>query len=71
MGEYEKSITLMHQASEDEETSKDYGYSICCYTSASYRKLGDNDKADYFLNLAKEVNGEEAEKYVNSLLERM
>ena len=70
MGEYEKSISFMHQASEDETTAKEYGYSICCYTSASYRKLGDNEKADYFLKLAKEVNEEEAERYVNELSER-
>lgn len=68
--QYEKSISLMHQASEDETTAKEYGYSICCYTSASYRKLGDNEMADYFLNLAKKVNGEEAERYVNELLKR-
>ena len=68
--QYEKSISLMHQASEDETTAKEYGYSICCYTSASYRKLGDNEMADYFLNLAKKVNGEEAERYVNELSER-
>ena len=67
MGEYEKSISLMHQASEDEETAKEYGYSICCYVSASYRKLGDNEKAKYFLELAKEVNEEDAEEYINSL----
>lgn len=68
MGEYEKSISLMHQASEDETTAKDYGYLISCYVSASYRKLRDNEKADYFLSLAKEVSGDEAEKLVNSLL---
>lgn len=68
MGEYEKSISLMHQASDDETTAKEYGYLICCYTSASYRKLGDNEKADYFLDLAKEVNDDNAEKYINELL---
>lgn len=68
MGEYEKSISLMHQASEDETTAKNYGYLISCYVSASYRKLRDNEKADYFLSLAKEVSGDEAEKLVNSLL---
>ena len=52
----------------DETTAKDYGYLISCYVSASYRKLRDNEKADYFLSLAKEVSGDEAEKLVNSLL---
>ena len=56
MGQYEKSISLMHQASENEMTAKEYGYSICCYVSASYRKLDNNEKADYFLDLAKKVN---------------
>ena len=70
MGEYEKSISLMHQASENEITVKEYGYSICCYTSASYRKLRDNEKADYFLSLAKEVDKDNAEKYINDLLNR-
>ena len=68
MGEYEQSISLMHQASENETTTKEYGYSICCYVSASYRKLGDDEKADYFLNLAKEVDKEGAEKYIDKLL---
>ena len=67
MGEYEKSISLMHQASEDDETVNEYGYSICCYVSASYRKLGDNENADYFLELAKKINTK-AEEYINSLL---
>ena len=70
MGEYEKSISMMHQATENEATVKEYGYSICCYTSASYRKLGDNEKADYFLGLAKEVNEKDAEEYINALLNR-
>ena len=70
MGEYEKAISLLHQASKDETTAKDYGYLICCYVSASYRKLGDNEKAEYFLNLAKVVNEEEAERYVSELLKR-
>ena len=70
MGEYGKTISLMHQASEDETTTKEYGYSICCYVSASYRKLGDNENAEYFMNLAKEVNREDAERYVNELLDR-
>ena len=70
MGEYEKSISLMHQASENDITAKEYGYSICCYTSASYRKLRDNEKADYFLSLAKEVDKDNAEKYINDLLNR-
>lgn len=70
MGEYEKSISLMHQASENDITAKEYGYSICCYTSASYRKLRDNEKADYFLSLAKEVDKDNAEKYINNLLNR-
>ena len=68
MGEYKKSISFMHQASEDGTTAKEYGYLISCYVSASYRKLRDNEKADYFLSLAKEVSGEEAEKLINSLL---
>lgn len=70
MGEYEKSISMMHQATENDITVKEYGYSICCYTSASYRKLGDNEKADYFLGLAKEVNEKDAEEYINALLNR-
>ena len=70
MGEYEKSISLMHQASEDKVTANEYGYSICCYVSASYRKLGDNEKANYFLDLAKEVNAEDAEEYINNLCKR-
>ena len=70
MDEYEKSISMMHQATENEATVKEYGYSICCYTSASYRKLGDNEKADYFLGLAKEVNDKEAEEYINELFNR-
>lgn len=70
MGQYEKSISLMHQASENEMTAKEYGYSICCYVSASYRKLDDNEKADYFLDLAKKVNVNEAEEYINELLKR-
>ena len=67
MEEYEKSISMMHQASENERTVKEYGYSICCYVSASYQKLGDNENAKYFLELAKEVNKEDAEEYINSL----
>ena len=68
--EYEKSISLMHQAINDKKTTKEYGYLICCYVSASYRELGDDKKADYFLSLAKEVNAEDAEKYINELLNR-
>ena len=60
----------MHQASEDEVTANEYGYSICCYVSASYRKLGDNEKAYYFLELAKEINEEDAEEYTNSLCKK-
>lgn len=70
MGQYAKSISLMHQASENEMTAKEYGYSICCYVSASYRKLDNNEKADYFLDLAKKVNLNEAEEYINELLKR-
>lgn len=70
MEKYEQSISLMHQASENETTAKEYGYSICCYVSASYRKLGYNEKANYFLDLAKEVNEEEAEVYVSELLKK-
>ena len=68
MGKYEKSISLMHQASEDETTAKEYGYSICCYVSASYSKLGDYEKADYFMDLAKNINREDAESYIKELL---
>ena len=64
---YEKAISVMEDAALDETTARDYGYLIYCYVSASYRKLGENEKADDCLKSAMEMD-KKAEEYINSLL---
>ena len=64
---YEEAISVMEDAALDETTARDYGYLIYCYVSASYRKLGENEKADDCLKSAMEMDTK-AEEYINSLL---
>ena len=66
---YEEAISVMEDAALDETTARDYGYLIYCYVSASYRKLGENEKADDCLKSAMEMDTK-AEEYINSLLDR-
>ena len=44
-------------------------YIICCYSSAAYRKLGDDENAELYMKYAKEMD-EGAEDYIKSLLAR-
>lgn len=66
---YDEALNLLHTASENETTVKDYGYLIYCYASACYRKKGDDKNADFCMEAAKEIDAENAEAYINSLLE--
>lgn len=68
--DYKNALSLLYSAAEDEETAREYGYLIYCYASACFRMLGDNDKADDCLKGAKEIDAENAEAYINSLLSK-
>jgi tetratricopeptide (TPR) repeat protein len=67
--DYENVLYMLKSASEDETTFKEYGYIICCYSSAAYRKLGDDENAELYMKYAKEMD-EGAEDYIKSLLAR-
>ena len=68
LDDYENALSMLYKAAEDEKTAKDYGYLIYCYASACYRKMGENENADICLDSAKEIDAENAEAYINSLL---
>ena len=67
--DYENVLYMLKSASEDETTFNEYGYIICCYSSAAYRKLGDDENAELYMKYAKEMD-EGAEDYIKSLLAR-
>ena len=67
--DYENVIYMLKSASEDEMTVEEYGYIIFCYSSAAYRKLGDDENAELYMKYAKEMD-EGAEDYINRLLAR-
>ena len=67
--DYENVLYMLKSASEDETTFNEYGYIICCYSSAAYRKLGDDKNAELYMKYAKEMD-EGAEDYIKSLLAR-
>lgn len=68
--DYKNALSLLTSAAEDEETVSEFGYLIYCYASACFRKLGEDDKADDCLKAAKEMDAENAEAYINSLLSK-
>lgn len=67
--DYENVLYMLKSASEDETTFNEYGYIICCYSSAAYRKLGDDENAELYMKYAKEMD-EGTEDYIKSLLAR-
>lgn len=55
-------------AGSDEETWNEYAYMICGYLSASYEKTGNKDKSKEYRELAKKINPDGADAWIDRLL---
>ena len=66
--DYENSIDLLKSAGSDEETWNEYAYMICGYLSASYEKTGNKDKSKEYRELAKKIDPNGADAWIDRLL---
>ena len=66
--DFENSIDLLMSAGSDEETWNEYAYIICGYLSASYEKTGNKDKSKEYRELAKKINPDGADAWIDMLL---
>ena len=66
--DYENTIGLLMSAGSDEETWNEYAYMICCYLSASYEKIGNKNKSTEYRDLAKKVDPNGADAWIDRLL---
>jgi tetratricopeptide (TPR) repeat protein len=66
--DYENTIDLLKSAGSDEETWNEYAYMICGYLSASYEKTGNKDKSKEYRELAKKINPDGADAWIDRLL---
>ena len=68
--DYENTIGLLMSAGGDEETWNEYAYMICCYLSASYEKTGNKDKSTEYRELAKKIDPNGADAWIDRLLNK-
>jgi tetratricopeptide (TPR) repeat protein len=66
--DYENTIDLLMSAGSDEETWNEYAYMICGYLSASYEKTGNKDKSKEYRELAKKIDPNGADAWIDRLL---
>ena len=66
--DYENTIDLLKSAGSDEETWNEYAYMICGYLSASYEKIGNKDKSKEYRELAKKIDPNGADAWIDRLL---
>lgn len=66
--DFENTIDLLMSAGSDEETWNEYAYIICGYLSASYEKTGNKDKSKEYRELAKKINPDGADAWIDRLL---
>ena len=66
--DYENTIDLLKSAGSDEETWNEYAYMICGYLSASYEKTGNKDKSKEYRELAKKIDPNGADAWIDRLL---
>ena len=66
--DYENTIDLLISAGSDEETWNEYAYMICGYLSASYEKTGNKDKSKEYRELAKKIDPNGADAWIDRLL---
>ena len=66
--DYENTIDLLMSAGSDEETWNEYAYMICGYLSASYEKIGNKDKSKEYRELAKKIDPNGADAWIDRLL---
>ena len=66
--DYEYTIDLLKSAGSDEETWNEYAYMICGYLSASYEKTGNKDKSKEYRELAKKIDPNGADAWIDRLL---
>jgi len=66
--DYENTIGLLISAASDEETWNEYAYMICGYLSASYEKTGNKDKSKEYRELAKKIDPNGADAWIDRLL---
>ena len=66
--DYENTIDLLMSAGSDGETWNEYAYMICGYLSASYEKIGNKDKSKEYRELAKKIDPNGADAWIDRLL---
>lgn len=66
--DYENTIDLLMSAGSDEETWNEYAYMICGYLSASYEKIGNKYKSKEYRELAKKIDPNGADAWIDRLL---
>ena len=66
--DYENTIDLLMSAGSDEETWNEYAYMICGYLSASYEKIGNKDKSKEYRELAKKIDSNGADAWIDRLI---
>lgn len=66
--DYENTIDLLISAGSDDETWNEYAYMICGYLSASYEKTGNKDKSKEYRELAKKIDPNGADAWIDRLL---
>ena len=66
--DFENTIDLLMSAGSDEETWDEYAYMICGYLSAAYEKTGDKDKSKEYRELAKKIDPNGADAWIDRLL---
>ena len=65
---YNEALSVFNKAIEHNTEAQDYEYVIYCYSSACFNKLGKDEAAKAFSEAAKEVYPEEAEGYIQEIL---
>ena len=65
---YEDALSVFKKAIEHNTEAQAYEYVIYCYSSACFNKLGNKEAAKDFLEAAKGVYPEEAEGYIQEIL---
>ena len=66
--DYELALSLLTTAMTKQEGIEEYWYMACCYLSATYNKLGDDEASKRYRDLAIKIEPEEADEYIDWLI---
>ena len=68
-GNYQDATLYLELACENADLLGDTNWFIYCDMSACYSKVGNEEKAKYYYNLAYEINPNKTSEYINELKE--